>query len=379
MPGIVAAMSPRARVSLLVAAAAAAAAGVTIAATALTRTDLPAETRGDAAAAASRRSCSTSACAPIRRRARFAGRPRSTSATAVRGRGGSSSATARSRPRWGRRSRRGRTASIELQELGRDHPESGAAQLALGLGAVLARPDGRRGALVAARRGRGARLDVRGARRRLPPSRASRARLADVRAVVCLARAAASAEPARAVRVPAPTCGRRAPSATSCSSAPPCSGSAGRSRPAASSSARPRWRRTIPRRSRRWRSATSTRIGPRRRSRGSGRSHSAFRGRRPCASISACCSSGWGRSTTRDGNSDSLETPSRDRYPRSRRLSFCGGSRRRRVVRHACRVRLQRSQQPSGHLRRATRRPSSTIRRRSPRSAMRSPHTATTS
>lgn len=43
MPGIVAAMSPRARVSLVVAAAAAAAAGVTVAATALTRTDVPAE------------------------------------------------------------------------------------------------------------------------------------------------------------------------------------------------------------------------------------------------------------------------------------------------------------------------------------------------
>ena len=43
MPGIVAAMSPRARVSLVVAAAAAAACGVTIAATALTRTDLPTE------------------------------------------------------------------------------------------------------------------------------------------------------------------------------------------------------------------------------------------------------------------------------------------------------------------------------------------------
>ena len=93
---------------------------------------------------------------------------------------------------------------VELQELGGDTPRERSGAARPRPRAVLAGPDRRRAALVAARRSRRARLDVRGPRRRSPPSRAPGARPAGVRAVVCLARSAGAAEPARAVRVPAP-------------------------------------------------------------------------------------------------------------------------------------------------------------------------------
>ena len=151
-------MSPRARVSLVVAAAAAAAAGVTIAATALTRTGLPAEpvatprsgvpplvldlgVRTDPEARALRR-----AAALYERNRRAGARRIFERYDSVEARVGAALSA------WP-------DGFDELEELARDHPESGAAQLALGLGAVLARQTGDARALVAARRGRGARLD----------------------------------------------------------------------------------------------------------------------------------------------------------------------------------------------------------------------------
>ncbi len=133
MPGIVAAMSPRARVSLVVAAAAAAAAGVTVAATALTRTDLPAMpaamprsgvpplvldlgVRTDPEARALRQAVALygrDRRAPAKR---MFERHRSVEAQV----GAALSA-------WP-------DGFVELRELGGAHPESGAVQLALGLG-----------------------------------------------------------------------------------------------------------------------------------------------------------------------------------------------------------------------------------------------------
>jgi tetratricopeptide (TPR) repeat protein len=134
VPGIVAAMSPRARVSLLVAAAAAAAAGVTIAATALTRTDLPAEpvanprsgapplvldlgVRTDPEARALRR-----ATALYERKRRPRARRIFERYDSVEARVGAALSA------WPE-------GFEQVQELAREHPESGAVQLALGLGA----------------------------------------------------------------------------------------------------------------------------------------------------------------------------------------------------------------------------------------------------
>ena len=133
MPGIVAAMSPRARVSLLVAVAAAAAAGVTVAATALTRTELSPEpvamprsgvpplvldlgVRTDPEARALRQAIALYERNHRPRARRMFERYRSVEAQV----GAALSA-------WP-------DGFVELQKLGRDHPESGAAQLALGLG-----------------------------------------------------------------------------------------------------------------------------------------------------------------------------------------------------------------------------------------------------
>ncbi len=133
MPGIVAAMSPRARVSLAVAAAATAAAGVTIVATALTRTELPAEPvatarsgvpplvldlglRTDPEARGLRRAVALYERNRRPRAKRIFERYRSAEARV----GAALSA-------WP-------DGYAELQELGRDRPDSGAAQLALGLG-----------------------------------------------------------------------------------------------------------------------------------------------------------------------------------------------------------------------------------------------------
>jgi tetratricopeptide (TPR) repeat protein len=133
VPGIVAAMSPRARVSLVVAGAATAAAGVTIAATALTRTELPAESvaaprsgvpplvldlgvRTDPEARALRRAVALYERNRRPRARKIFERYRSVEAQV----GAALSA-------WP-------GGFVELQELGRDHPESGAAHLALGLG-----------------------------------------------------------------------------------------------------------------------------------------------------------------------------------------------------------------------------------------------------
>jgi tetratricopeptide (TPR) repeat protein len=134
VPGIVAAMSPRARVGLVVAAAAAAAAGVTIAATALTRTDLPAEpeampragvppllldlgVRTDPEARALRR-----AIALYERKRRPRARRIFERYDSVEARVGAALST------WP-------DGFEQLEELALEHPESGAAQLALGLGA----------------------------------------------------------------------------------------------------------------------------------------------------------------------------------------------------------------------------------------------------
>jgi tetratricopeptide (TPR) repeat protein len=127
------AMSPRARVSLIVAAVAAAAAGVTIAATTLTATDLPDETvakprpgvpplvldlgvRTDAEAKALRRAAAHYERGRRREAARIFDRYSS-----VEARVGAALAA------WPEGFER-------LQELGRDTRDSGAAQLALGLG-----------------------------------------------------------------------------------------------------------------------------------------------------------------------------------------------------------------------------------------------------
>jgi tetratricopeptide (TPR) repeat protein len=134
VPGIVAAMSPRARVSLLVAAAAAAAAGITIAATALTRTDLSAEpvatprsgvpplildlgVRTDTEARA------------LRRATALYGRNRRAGARRIFERYDSVEA------RVGAALSAWPEGFEQLERLARDHPESGAVQLALGLGA----------------------------------------------------------------------------------------------------------------------------------------------------------------------------------------------------------------------------------------------------
>jgi tetratricopeptide (TPR) repeat protein len=133
VPGIVAAMSPRARVSLVVAAAATAAAGVTIAATALTRTELPAKpvaaprsgvpplvldlgVRTDPEARALRR-----AVALYERNRRPQARRMFERYRSVEAQVGAALSA------WP-------DGFVELQELGREHPVSGAAQLALGLG-----------------------------------------------------------------------------------------------------------------------------------------------------------------------------------------------------------------------------------------------------
>ena len=221
VPGIVAAMSPQARVSLLVAAAA---------------TQPPASPsprrRSRAPSfppspwrrrrAAFRRSCSTSECAPIRRRARSAEPLRCTSATGARGRGGCSSGTARWRRGWEPRSQPGRTASSAAEPRPRQS-RSGAAQLALGLGQFWqgqtadAQRSWRRAAAepdstyaVRADDFLHPELPVPG----LPafvPSFASPA-------------PAGAAEPARAVRVPAPACregqGPRRPALRCCAATP---------------------------------------------------------------------------------------------------------------------------------------------------------------
>jgi tetratricopeptide (TPR) repeat protein len=133
VPGIVAAMSPRARVSLAVGAAATVAAAVTIAATALTRTELPAEPlaaprsgapplvldlglRTDPEARALREAIALYERRRRSRAKRIFERYRSAEARV----GAALSA-------WP-------DGYVELQELARDHPESGAAQLAVGLG-----------------------------------------------------------------------------------------------------------------------------------------------------------------------------------------------------------------------------------------------------
>ncbi len=133
MPGIVAAMSPRARVSLVVAVAATAAAGVTIAATALTRTDvpgLPAATqrsgvpplvldlglRTDPEARALRR-----AVALYERNRRPQARRTFERYRSVEAQVGAALSG------WP-------DGFVDLQDLGGAHPGSGAAQLALGLG-----------------------------------------------------------------------------------------------------------------------------------------------------------------------------------------------------------------------------------------------------
>jgi tetratricopeptide (TPR) repeat protein len=133
VPGIVAAMSPRARVSLAVAAAATAAAGVTIAATALTRTELPSDAvptvrsgvpplvldlglRTDREARALRRAVALYERNRRPRATRIFERYRSVEAR-----------TGAALSAWP-------DGYEELQEVGRDHPDSGAAQLAVGLG-----------------------------------------------------------------------------------------------------------------------------------------------------------------------------------------------------------------------------------------------------
>ena len=126
-------MSPRARVSLLVTAAATVAAGVTIAATALTRTELPAEP------VATRRSGVPPLVLDLGLR---------TDPEARALRQAVAFYESNRRPRARRMFQRFRSVEaqvgaalsawpdgfVKLQELGRDHPESGAAQLALGLG-----------------------------------------------------------------------------------------------------------------------------------------------------------------------------------------------------------------------------------------------------
>ena len=133
MPGIVAAMSPRARVSLVVAAAAAAAAGATIAATALTRTDLPAEPAATPRSGAPPLVLDLGVrtdpeARALRRAVALYERNRRPPAKRIFERYGSVEAqVGAALSAWPE-------GFVALQELGGAHPESGAAQLALGLG-----------------------------------------------------------------------------------------------------------------------------------------------------------------------------------------------------------------------------------------------------